>query len=53
MDTATRVQILDKADCISHNTNSLGKGLKPVILRPAKGKKQGRMGYLVLVRQLV
>ena len=25
MDTATRVQILDKNDCISHSTNTLGK----------------------------
>ena len=25
MDTATRVQILDETDCISHSTNTLGK----------------------------
>ena len=30
MDTAARVQILHKADCISHNTNSLEKGMNPI-----------------------
>ena len=29
MDTATRVQILDLTDCISHSTNTLGKGMNP------------------------
>ena len=29
MDTATRVQILDLIDCISHSTNTLGKGMNP------------------------
>ena len=38
MDTATRVQNLDEADCISHSTNSLGKGMNPNILPPAMGK---------------
>ena len=38
MDTATRVQNLDKADCISHNTNTLGKGMNPIILPQAMGK---------------
>ena len=38
MDTATRVQILDEADCISHSTNTLGKGMNAVILPPAMGK---------------
>ena len=32
MDTATRVQILDEADSISHSTNTLGKGMNPIIL---------------------
>ena len=32
MDTATRVQILDVTDCISHSTNTLGKGMNPIIL---------------------
>ena len=38
MDTATRVQILDETDCISHSTNTLGKGMNPIILPPALGK---------------
>ena len=38
MDTATRVQILDLTDCISHSTNSLGKGMNPNILPLAMGK---------------
>ena len=35
MDTATRVQILDDTDCILHSTNTLGKGMNPIILPPA------------------
>ena len=38
MDMETRVQILDEADCISHSTNTLGKGINPIILPPAMGK---------------
>ena len=38
LDTATRVQILDETDCISHSTNTLGKGMNPIILPPAMGK---------------
>ena len=38
IDTATRVQILDETDCISHSTNTLGKGMNPIILPPAMGK---------------
>ena len=38
MDTVTRVQILDEADRISHCTNTLGKGMNPIILPPAMGK---------------
>ena len=37
-DTATRVQILDETDCISHSTNTLGKGMNPIILPPAMDK---------------
>ena len=33
-----RVQILDETDCISHSTNTLGKGMNPIILPPAMGK---------------
>ena len=29
---------LDKTDCIPHNTNTLGKGMNPIILPPAMGK---------------
>ena len=53
MNTATRVQILDETDCISHNTNTLGKGMNPIILPPAMGKSQDRLGSSALVRQLV
>ena len=38
MDTAIRVQILDETDSISHSTNTLGKGMNPIILPPAMGK---------------
>ena len=38
MDTAIRVQILNLTDCISHSTNTLGKGMNPNILPPAMGK---------------
>ena len=30
--------ILDEADCISHSTNTFGKGMNPIILPPAMGK---------------
>ncbi len=50
MDTATRAQILDEADCISHRTNTLGKDMKQIILPPAM---KGRLGSSPLVRQLV
>ena len=32
------LKILDEADCISHSTNTLGKGMNPIILPPAVGK---------------
>ena len=38
MDMVTRVQTLDEIDCISHCTNTLGKGMNPIILPPAMGK---------------
>ena len=38
MDMATRVQILDETDGILHCTNTLGKGMNPIILTPAMGK---------------
>ena len=38
MNTVTRVQILDETDFISRSTNTLGKGLNPIILPPAIGR---------------
>ena len=38
MDTATRVETMDGTDCISHNNNTLGKGINLIILPPAMGK---------------
>ena len=37
----TRVQILDEADYIAHSTNTLGKGMNPIIPPPAVGKILG------------
>ena len=53
MDTATRVQILDEADCISQSINTLGKGMNPLIFHPAMGKYQGRLGSSAWIRQPV
>ena len=38
MDTETRVQILDETDYISQSTNTIGKGMNPIILPQAMGK---------------
>ena len=38
VDTTSQVQILDEPDCISHSTNTLGKGMNRNILPPAMGK---------------
>ena len=27
-----------ETDCISHSTNTLGKGMNPIVLSPAMGK---------------
>ena len=48
METATRVQILDKTDWISHSTNTLGKGMNPIILPSAMGKIVGQTGFFSL-----
>ena len=48
MDTVTRVQILDKEDCISHGTNTRGKGMNPIIIPPAMGKIVGQTGFFSL-----
>ena len=37
-DTATRVQIMDMTDCVSHSTNTLGKGMNEINPPPAMGK---------------
>ena len=29
---------LDETDCISHSTNTLGKGMNQIVLPPAMGK---------------
>ena len=42
MNSATRVQILEGTDCISHSTNTLEKGMNPIILSPAMGKLVGQ-----------
>ena len=38
MDIATRVQILDEADCISHSISTPEKGMNPIILPPTMSK---------------
>ena len=38
MDTVIRVQILDETNYISHRTNTLGKGMNPIILPLAMDK---------------
>ena len=38
MNTVTRVQILDEPDCISHRTNTLGKGMNIIIVPLPMGK---------------
>ena len=38
MDTVIRVQIMDKAVCISHCTNTLWMGMIPTIVPPDMGK---------------
>ena len=53
MDTATRVQVLDEVVCISHNSNTHGKGINLPILPSAMGKQQSRLGSLILVWRLV
>ena len=37
-DTATQVQILDEAVCISHTVNTSGKGMNSTIFPPGMGK---------------
>ena len=48
MDTTTQFQILGKTDWISHSTNTLGKGMNPIILPPAMGKIVGQTSFFSL-----
>ena len=48
MDIVTQVQILDKADCISNCTNTLGKGVNPTILSPTMDKIVGQTSFFNL-----
>ena len=48
MDMAIRVQILDETDCISHSTNTFGKGMNPIILPSAMGKIVGQTKFFSL-----
>ncbi len=50
MDTATRVQILNEAICISHSVNTLGKGMNPIILASTIGKIVGQTELFNLCR---
>ena len=53
MDTVTWIQILDKAVCISYNTNAPGKGINPTTLPLAMRKYLGRSRSLTLSWQPV
>ena len=53
MDTATRVQILDKTAYILHSANILEKGMNSTILPSVTGKLKDKQGSLTLVWQLV
>ena len=52
MDIDTQVQILYKTFYISHNTDTLGKGMNQTIFPSTMGKYWGRLGTLTLVWQL-
>ena len=39
---------LDETDCISHCTNTLEKGMNPIILPPAMGKIVGQTRFFSL-----
>ena len=53
MDTATRVQILDKSVCISQSAIILGKSMNRIILFPFMNKQMGRLRSLTLICQPV
>ena len=46
MDGANQVQILDKAGCILHSTNTLCKGIQQAISISTISKELGRQGSL-------
>ena len=48
MDTATRVQIFDEADCIPHSTNTFGKRMNSVILHSAMIEIVEQIGFFSL-----
>ena len=50
MDMATRVQIPDKAVCVSHNANTLGKGMSPTLFSQAMLKMIRQIGLFNLGR---
>ena len=39
---------MDETDCISHSTNTLGKGINPIILPPTMGKIVGQTRFFSL-----
>ena len=48
MHMVTRSQILDEAVCISHDANTLGKGMHLTILLPGMGKIVRQTGLFSL-----
>ena len=48
MDTTTRVQIRDEADCSLHSSKTLGKGINPFSLPPTMDKWEERLDSLSL-----
>ena len=53
MESVARFQILDKAGCILPSTNPLEKDINPSVFPQTMDKSQGKLGSLVIVRQLV
>ena len=48
MELVTRVQILDKAVCILHLIDALGKDMNPSVLPPVMGKIVRQTGFFSL-----
>ena len=42
------IYIINETDCISHSTNTLGKGMNPIILPPAIGRIVGQTRFFSL-----